>query len=282
MPDLGPMMMPGASAYAAECLRRAREAATKQRVMMDVAYGADPFQQLDVWLPRETSKTKLPVIVFIHGGAMRNGFKEWIGCMAPAIARQPAILVSPNYRLVPRVKNRDALQDCLDAVAWIHRNIAGLGGDPDRLHLGGHSAGGYLAALMVLRKDDLAARAIPPTAIRSCLPVSGLFTFERRDILPDDILRTRFWDQMVASDAEAAEVTAYNFVAGNRVPFLIAHGENEPKEILHDNTRMTTLAADHGFLRERIIFPDCDHFAAHLACTDPTGAWLRALAPLVA
>ena len=222
----------------------------------------------------------MPVIMFIHGGAMRNGFKEWIGCMAPTICALPAILVSPNYRLVPRVRNVDALADCFDALAWVHRNIAAMGGDPGRIHIGGHSAGAYLAALMTLRKADLAQRGIPAASVRTCLPVSGLFNFEKKDILPDDALRNRFWDQMIASDAEAASVTAYNFVAGNRVPFLIAHGENEPKDLLHDNDRMSELARQNGFLRDRIVFPGCDHFAAHMACTDPAGAWMRAVGAL--
>lgn len=282
MPVLGPMMMPGATEYAAECLRLARQAASDHRVTMDIPYGADPFQELDLWLPQRAPRAKMPVIMFIHGGYLRNGFKEWIGCMAPAICALPAILVSPNYRLVPQVRNVDALADCLAALAWVHANIAGLGGDPERIHLGGHSAGGYLAALMTLRKSDLARYAIPAASIRTCLPVSGVFNFEKKDILPDDATRRRFWDQMVASDAEAASVTAYNFVAGNRVPFLIAYGENEPKDILHDNVRMSEAARQHGFLRDRMVFPGAGHFAAHMACTDAGGAWMRAVAGLVA
>lgn len=281
MPVLGPMMMPGANEYAAECLRRARLAVAGHRVRMDIPYGPDPFQQLDLWLPPGPAAAPLPVVIFIHGGAMRNGFKDWIGCMAPAVCALPAILVSPNYRLVPRVRNVDALADCLAALAWVHANIAAEGGDPDRLYLGGHSAGGYLAALMTLRKPDLTRHGIAEAAIRACLPVSGLFTFEKRDILPQDVLRTRFWDEMIASEAEAAALTAYNFVAGNRVPFLLAHGEREPADILNDNARMVELARRHGFLREHRVFPGADHFAAHLACAEPDGAWLRAVAGLV-
>jgi arylformamidase len=282
MPVLGKMFLPGADAYAADCLRLAKAAAPAHRVVMDVAYGADPFQQLDLWMPFRKAAVPLPVIVFIHGGAMRNGFKEWIGCMAPALCTMPAILVSPNYRLVPRVRNEGALGDCLDALAWVRRNIAGHGGDPDRIILGGHSAGAYLAALMTLRKADLVRREIPQSAIRLCLPVSGIFTYEKKDFLPGEAIRARLWHENVESDADAASVTAYNHAAGNKVPFLIGYGSDEPPEIIHDNQRMIALAEREGFLREAQVFPGCDHFAAHLQCTNPAGRWMRAVASFVA
>jgi arylformamidase len=282
MPFHGKMFLPGVDDYAAECIRLAKAAALTHHVVMDVPYGDDPLQQLDLWMPLQPSDVLLPVVVFIHGGAMRNGFKEWIGCMAPTLCALPAILVSPNYRLAPRVRNEAALGDCFDALAWVHRNIAGYGGDPGRIILGGHSAGAYLAALMTLRKADLARRDIPATAIRGCLPVSGIFTYEKKDFLPVEAIRARLWHENVESDADAAAVTAYNYVAGNKVPFVIGYGSDEPPEIIHDNKRMIALAEAEGFLREAQIFPGCDHFAAHLQCTDPAGRWMGAVAALVA
>ena len=282
MPFHGKMFMPGVDDYAAECIRLAKAAAPDHRVVMDIPYGDDPLQQLDVWTPPQPSDKPLPVVVFVHGGAMRNGFKEWIGCMAPALCALPAILVSPNYRLAPRVKNEAALGDCFDALAWVHRNISAYGGDPGRIFVGGHSAGAYLAALMALRKADLARRGVPPAAIRGCIPVSGIFTYEKKDFLPGESIRARLWHENVDSDADAAAVTAYNHVAGNTVPFLIGYGSDEPPEVIHDNRRMIELAEGEGFLREAQIFPSCDHFAAHLQCTDPAGRWMRAVAAFVA
>jgi arylformamidase len=282
MPYHGKMFLPGVDAYAAECIRLAKAAAPAHRVVMDVPYGDDPLQQLDLWMPLQPSAAPLPVIVFLHGGAMRNGFKEWIGCMAPTLCALPAILVSPNYRLAPRVRNEAALGDCFDALAWVHRHIAEHGGDSGRIVLGGHSAGAYLAALMTLRKADLARRDIPATAIRFCLPVSGVFTYETKDFPPGESIRASRLHENVESDADAAAVTAYNHVAGNKVPFLIGYGSDEPPEVIHDNKRMIELAEAEGFLREAQIFPGCDHFAAHLQCTDPAGRWMGAVAALVA
>jgi arylformamidase len=282
MPFHGKMFMPGVDDYAAECIRLAKAAVPGHRVVMDVSYGEDPLQQLDLWMPPRPSDKPLPVIVFLHGGAMRNGFKEWIGSQAPAFCALPAILVSPNYRLVPKVRNEAAIGDCFDALAWVHRHIAEYGGDPRRIFVGGHSAGAYLAALMTLRKGDLAKRGIPAAAIRGCLSVSGIFTYEKKDFLPEEGIRARLWHENVESEADAVAVTAYNHVAGNTVPFLIGYGSAEPPEIIHDNKRMIALAESGGFLREAQIFPGCDHFAAHLQCTNAAGRWMRSVAEFVA
>jgi arylformamidase len=280
MPFIGPMLMPGAPEYADECIRLARQAAQNHRVEMDIPYGIDPFQQLDVWSPMHSAGVPLPVILLLHGGAMRNGFKEWIGAMAPAMCGLPAVLVSANYRLVPRVRLVDALADCMDALAWVHSNIARFGGDPTRIHVGGHSAGAFYAALLSLRHEDRAARGIGPGVVKGALLVSGIYTMEKREIDPQG-MRARFWTEMVASDAEAIEVSAYRFIAGNRTPFLVAHGENEPAEVLADSCRMMDTARTGGFLHEGLVFPGCDHFQAHLACNDPDGAFMRATRTLV-
>src|SRR5690606_37869232 len=131
-----------------------------------ISYGPDELQKLDVWGSSLGSARDLPVVIFIHGGAFRNGHKEWIGAMAPQITGVPAVLVSPNYRLVPRAKVADAVEDCFDALAWVHRNISRFGGNPENLFVGGHSAGGHLAAMLALRTSDLARRGVPESAVR--------------------------------------------------------------------------------------------------------------------
>lgn len=279
MPVIGPMQMPGANEYAAESLRLAMFAAPGHRVEMDIPYGPDPFQQLDVWAPAEAAGS-LPVIMFMHGGAMRNGHKEWIGAMAPTLCGLPAVLVSPNYRLVPRVRNADALADCMDALGWVHASIARFGGDPNRLFVGGHSAGAYLAALLALRPADRAARGIPDGAVRGALLVSGLYTMEKAELGPESIF-LRFWTEMVASDAEAIQMSAYTHIAGNSIPFLVVHGEHDPKDLAEDSTRMMRVARAGGFLHAEAVFPGCDHFQAHLICNDPAGTFMRSARTLV-
>jgi len=279
MPDLGTMLMPGAGDYGAECIRLAGLAARSVRVEWDLAYGPDPFQQLDIWLPEQPQGA--PVLLFIHGGAFRNGHKEWIGAHAPSVTAAGAILVSPNYRLTPAVRVADVIADCFAALAWVHGNIAARGGDPDRILVGGHSAGAHLAGMLALRQTDLAARNIPADAIRACLPVSGVFNGVLDELGPDSIMR-RFHEQFFASPAEAAAATAFTHLPGATVPFHVAYGEHEPADLIADNRRLVADLSRAGTLIGMDLFAGADHFAAHLACLDPQGPWLARLRTLLA
>jgi len=128
---------------------------------LDAAYGETPegaaprLRSLDIHAPAGANGA--PVMVYIHGGG-------WVGGDKAAVALKPAwlngrgwILVSINYRLVPEVPILEQLQDSADAVAWVHDRIAGYGGDPDRIHLMGHSAGGHHAALLATNPEFLEA-----------------------------------------------------------------------------------------------------------------------------
>ena len=98
MPDLGAMLLPGAAKYAETLLDMARSAAGSVGHAFDIAYGPDPFQQLDIWLPAGAPAGPLPVLVMIHGGVYRNGHKEWMGAHAAevtALPRHPGIAQLP-------------------------------------------------------------------------------------------------------------------------------------------------------------------------------------------
>lgn len=280
MPDLGPMLLPGANAYGREFTELARLAAESHAHELDIAYGPDSFQQLDVWMPAEKVEGGAPVLVFIHGGAFRNGHKEWIGAMASAITQMPAVLVSPNYRLVPRAKVPDAVDDCFDALAWVHRNIGRYGGNPDALFVGGHSAGAHLAAMLALRTELLDRRGIPQDAIRGCVPLSAVFSMKREEHAAASLV-ARFWDDMVGSQQTAHENTASTYAMRNTVPFYIAYGDNEPPEVEAGTEEMIRLARDNGFLFAANKFEGCDHFDAHRQTIGADDVWMRNLRGMV-
>ena len=281
LPKLKPLLMQGATEYGETMLRLGAEAAKTVRNELDIAYGSDPFQQLDVWMPEKATPGTLPVVVLIHGGAFRNGHKEWMGAHAPTITSLPAVLVSPNYRLVPGVKLPICVADCFDALGWVHRNIARFGGDPQRIHVGGHSAGGHLAAMLALDRDLQRARGIPTGVIRSCLPMSSVFNLIKSEI-PAESFFHRLYPEMFAEHADAIPVTAYTHTAGNTVPFYITWGERDAAELIPDNERMTALARDADFFSGAHVFQQADHFAAHIACLDEKGPWMKALRTLAA
>ena len=232
LPPLLPTTNPGGAAYLERVLAEARSVLATTRCVTDLAYRHDDYwQKLDIFMPERETGDALPVFCFLHGGGWFTGHKEWISFMAPTILAAPAIFVTPSYRHAPAAKFPAQLDDCADAVAWIVRNIADYGGDPAKLHLGGHSAGAHLAALTALRRDALARRGLPADVIKACYPVSGrtdLCLGRRHSIGPvpgpdgEEIVAA-----LLGSDAQREAASPIEHVAGNRTPFYVAVGSED-------------------------------------------------------
>jgi acetyl esterase/lipase len=123
--------------------------------------------QLDIYLPSDKS-TKFPVLIFFHGGGLTGGNRG-----GPDLTSQGVCLVAPSYRLNPKAKCPDYLNDAADAVAWTFKNIEKYGGDPNRIFVGGMSAGSYLAALIAMDKSWLGKRGVDIDRLAGLLPISG-------------------------------------------------------------------------------------------------------------
>ncbi len=117
------------------------------------AAGFDPERHiLDVYSPNRHKDTPKPVVVFIHGGNWNSGKKDIYWFVGRRLAKQGVVAVIINYRLSPNVQVPAMAGDCAEAVQWTTQHIAEYGGDPTRIYVMGHSAGGGLAAL--LTTDD--------------------------------------------------------------------------------------------------------------------------------
>jgi arylformamidase len=276
MPDFGPMLLPGAAEYGEKMLALARDAAETLQPEFDIPYGAERLQQLDVWKPPRVPRDGAPVVVLIHGGMYRNGHKEWLGAHAPFVTALPAVLVSINYRLAPEVRVPDSVEDVFRALAWVHANIRRFGGDPRRIHLGGHSVGGHLAALMALDRKRLASLGISPADISSCLPISAPFTFVKSELAAGGFL-LRMHPQLFAAEADAVGLSAYAHIDDNAVPFFVAWGERDVPELLPDNERFVRVLRERGGLAGHHVSPGADHFGTHLECIRPDSPWNVAL-----
>lgn len=128
------------------------------RVERDLAYGTDPAQRLDVYIPAGASRS--PLIVLVHGGAWMIGDKSNAGLLANKITRwlpRGYVLVSVNYRLVPKANPLQQADDLARALALVQARASQWGADANRLVLMGHSAGAHL--VMLLASDDDLLRA---------------------------------------------------------------------------------------------------------------------------
>ena len=273
MPDLGQLTEPGAQEFVDRAIEMSKQAVAATRNVLDVAYGDDYYQKIDLFLPTDESLTDLPVLMFIHGGAWRHGFKEWMGFIAPPIISLPAIFVTVNHRLVPQHKFPAHLEDCYDALAWVYRNIAQHGGSPNRIFVGGHSSGGHLAALLALRTDYAAARDLPADIVKGCLPISGAHNLHLDEVEPGT-RREKILGEFLAQPGDDREASPIDHVAGNRVPFFIAWGSKDVPAIAADNERLATALGDQPGTVEHHVFEGYTHFQTNESCGDPDNPWV--------
>lgn len=130
---------------------------------------ADPgvAQRCVVDLDRPAGEGR-PVVVWFHGGGLTGGSRE----VPSGLRGKGLLVVGAGYRLSPSVPVRTCIEDAAAAVAWTVRNCARYGGDPKRIVVAGHSAGGYLAAMVVLDKRWLAPHRIDPDRLAGLAPMS--------------------------------------------------------------------------------------------------------------
>ena len=161
---------------------------------LDLPYGDHPTERLDVFGPAAGHADRpAPVLVYIHGGYWRALDKQDQSFIAAPFVEAGAVVVLPNYALAPAVTVRHIVLQMVRAVAWVHRHIGAHGGDPARLVVAGHSAGGHLAAMMLACRWSEVGSDLPPHLVSSAIALSGVFDLaplRRAPFLASDLALT--------------------------------------------------------------------------------------------
>ena len=132
-----------------------KDAYVKERCKLDIYYDK---QQKDC-----------PVVVWFHGGGLTSGSKQ----LPSQLMKKGIVIVGVNYRLLPKVKIDECLDDCAASVAWVFKNIEQYGGSKKKIFISGHSAGGYITAMLGLDKEWLAIYGVDANQIAGLVPFSG-------------------------------------------------------------------------------------------------------------
>lgn len=152
--------------------------ARPSRRAKDVAYvpaSAPDFDEerhvLDVYSPKKAAPNGAgyPVVLFIHGGSWTSGSKNIYTFIGRRLAKKGVVAVIINYRLAPAAQVPGQAADCARALAWTVNNIRQYGGDPARVFVMGHSAGGGLAALLATDDELLARHGLPQNPVRGAI-----------------------------------------------------------------------------------------------------------------
>lgn len=238
------------------------------RVAVDIAFGSDPRQKLDIYTPAGTAKA--PVIVFFYGGSWSSGRRQDYAFAARALAAQGFVVVVPDYRLVPQVKFPAFVEDGAAAVAWARAHIADHGGDPARIGVAGHSAGAYIALMLALDPQWL-AKAGAPGAIKAAVGLAGPY-----DFLP--FVPGGAADLALGGPGDLAPTQPIGFARADAPPVLLLNGAEDTTVLPRNATNLAAALTAKGAIAETRIYPDIGHIGILLAVSKP----FRSKAPALA
>jgi acetyl esterase/lipase len=212
-----------------------------QKLQADIPYveNGHELQKLDIYSPERAASEGLPVMFWIHGGGWQVGDKKDVALKPKVFTERGFMFVSTNYRLLPDVTMDVLVRDVAKALSWVHQNIAKHGGDPQRIFVGGHSAGAQLAALLCTDERYLREEGVPFEILRGCVPVDGdtydipkiIMTAELRQTLYGGKMFTFGHRQKFGNDPEKhVDFSAITHVAkGKHIPpFLLLYFSGNP------------------------------------------------------
>lgn len=215
--------------------------AHSQTLKSDIPYNNDNHarHKLDVYTPADNKEQKLPVVFWIHGGGWQAGDKNDVGLKPKALTDHGFIMVSTGYRLLPEVTMEELLADVAASVGWVHKNISQYGGNPNRIFIGGHSAGAQIAALLCADERYLEKEDVQFTSLSGCIPVDGdtydipkiITTAELRQSLYGGKMFTFGHRQKFGNDPlKHIDFSTVTHVAPNKriPPFLILYFSGNP------------------------------------------------------
>lgn len=192
--------------------------------------------KIDLYLPK--GKTNFPVLIFIHGGAWRSGDRSNYPPLGNRFAVEGIGVAIPSYRLMPGAPHPAQVEDATAAVEWVIRNIAQYGGDPKRIYVAGHSAGGHLAAYAALD------RRFWPN-LKGVLPLSGVY-----DLTP-----------LPAFPSDKVDGSPMHRIAAGAPPFLITYCQNDYPSLPAEARNFYTALQAAKVPSQLVYIPDKNHIS---------------------
>lgn len=237
----------------------------------DVVYDVESGQTLDVF--GTTSGELRPVFVFIHGGYWRMLSKHDSAFMAGMLARRGVATVAVDYRLAPDVSLTEIVREVRAAIAFLWRHGRRYGIDPERIHVGGSSAGGHLAGT-VIADGWHREFGVPEDVVKGAMPISGLF-----HLAP---VAKCFAQEWISLDGEAVRaLSPAENLPRKGCPIVVAFAGGEADGFKRQSAEYHRLWREAGFASTSVEVPDRNHFDVVLDLADEKTILSQALLDLV-
>lgn len=237
-----------AEAYARFYDRESEKLRSEIEHRLNVPFGPTLAEHSDVYPAGDGA----PVLVYVHGGYWRARNSKEFGYVARGPVSKSVAAVVTNYALCPEVTMDEVVRQTRAAVAWVYKNARSFGGDPEGIHVAGHSAGGHLVA-MLLETDWEGVYGLPADVIKSATAISGLFDLAP---FPYTYLQPQLqlsWDQVLRN-------SPILHIPDTAPPLLVAYGEDETDEFKRQSEDFLEVWRAKGLDGERLVLPGKNHY----------------------
>lgn len=232
------------------------------------AYGPAGVEALDVYT---TQRANAPINVFIHGGAFNMGTARVYAFAAEMFVRAGAHLVVPDFG---RAQDFDGsplplLDQVQRAVAWVHRNASSFGGNPDQIHVSGHSSGGELAALLSMT-DWQGRFGLPAQTLKGGACCSATYDFKALRLSAGGA-------RLKISDEVEQAMSAERQLDRLAVPLIVAVGSAETAWFQRRAREFASIVRSAGKPVQLVVAEGYNHFEVIETLSNPYGALGRAV-----
>jgi arylformamidase len=242
--------VPDFSTYAQKFVSESEVARAALNCRLNVPYGPTRMENVDIFMPK-TGKGKAPILVFIHGGYWKLLDASVFSMMATGPVEAGMCVVNVTYALCPEVEIGEIVRQVRAAVAWTARNAESFGGDPDRIIVSGHSAGGHLTATTLLTDWD--QYGLPANVVKGGFAISGLFDLEP--------LSHCFMQPALRLTGETImRHSPLRNVVANQIPLAIAWGDADPEAFSGQSKRFAAAWSAAGNRHGIFEIANANHF----------------------
>lgn len=263
--------VPGHEAHSARWGSESERVRREVRCKLDVPYGADPAERMDVFF---AERPNAPAFLFIHGGYWMSRDKADFSFLARPFVEAGVTAVLANYALAPRVTVAEIVRQNRAAAAWLWRAAPGMGIDPQRIFAGGHSAGGHLTVMLLTTDWPAFSAGLPPQPIQGGAALSGIYDLEP--------MRLCYLNDTLHLDAAQAHALSPLFhLPRTAPPLLAAVGGAESEEFLRQNAEMAKAWRARGWSAREMVCPGKDHFTVLGQLVEPGNSLTGAILSMI-
>ncbi|MFQ5661107.1 MAG: alpha/beta hydrolase [Gammaproteobacteria bacterium] len=257
-------LTPDLQAHLDRYARESEKARQELECELNIRFGPTLDETLDIF---PSGKPDSPVMVFVHGGYWRRGTSKEFDFVARGLNAHDISVVVTNYALCPNVSITEITRQSRAVIAWLYQEISAFNGNPDRIFVSGHSAGGQQVG-MLLSTDWLSEYGLACDIIKGGIAISGIYDLQP---LPYSYLQPT----LMLTHKEIMQQSPCFNIPDASPPLLVSLGERETEEFHRQAAAYVASRQSKGLDTELFIQPGEDHFTIIDGLGDAHSAFCR-------